>query len=351
MTAATAVPMTVPRLARGTVARRALAVVLFIGGLLALGLLLGGPAHAADQSRTARPAPVDDVDHAGPAVTAERLATAHEPAAATGGQVTAAGREAEEAAKPAIGTAAAPVTNVVPVTNAVPVANVAPVRNAVPVTNAVPVANVAPVTSAAPVTNAAPVAKVVPGVTEGLTQGTGALPGVPSPSGLPDLPGLPAVPPAPLPQPGPGAPLAPPTGTPGTPGGTQADATARAAVGPDTGRPHTQTPALRPAVPDAPSAGTDVSAAHHAAHPATAAVPATVTAPHITVPSPPSAPGPCGGTVRQSSAADGSGPRPGDQHAMASPADASSAPARGTARPATAAPLRDRPHSILEFPG
>ncbi|MGI5481141.1 hypothetical protein [Streptomyces lavendofoliae] len=298
MTAATAaVPMTVPRPARGTVARRALAVVLFLGGLLALGLLLGGPAHAADQSRTARVAPVDDVDHAGPAATAERLATAHEAAAATGGRVTAAFREAEEAAGPALGTAAAPVTN------------------------------------------------AVPEATEGLTQVTGALPGVPSP------PGLPAAPPAPLPQPGPGTPLAPPTGTPGTPGGTQADPTVRAAAAPDSGRPHTHAPALRPAVPVAPSTGTDVSAAHHAAHHATAAAPATVTAPHITVPSPPLAPGPCGGTVRQSIAADGGSPRPGDQHAMASPADASSAPARGTARPATAAPLRDRPHTILEFPG
>ncbi|MEU0736006.1 hypothetical protein, partial [Streptomyces lavendulocolor] len=52
MTAAAVVPATAPRLARGAAARRALAVLLFLGGLLALGLLLGGPAHAAETGGT-----------------------------------------------------------------------------------------------------------------------------------------------------------------------------------------------------------------------------------------------------------------------------------------------------------
>ncbi|ORT59569.1 hypothetical protein BKD26_11685 [Streptomyces sp. CB03238] len=65
----------------------------------------------------------------------------------------------------------------------------------------------------------------------------------------------------------------------------------------------------------------------------------------------PFAPGPCGGVVRPSAAGDSGPPRPGDPHAMAYRADAHTAPVRGTALPATAAPIQDRPHNILEFPG
>lgn len=60
--------------------------------------------------------------------------------------------------------------------------------------------------------------------------------------------------------------------------------------------------------------------------------------------------GPCGDGVRQA-AGDGSAPRSADQHAAAFTDGIRFALVRGATLPATAAPTYDRPHEILEFPG
>ena len=61
MTAAAVRSVADPRPVRGSVGRRALQVVLFLGGLLALGLIFGAEAHAAQ-------APVPSLPAAGTAV-------------------------------------------------------------------------------------------------------------------------------------------------------------------------------------------------------------------------------------------------------------------------------------------
>ncbi|GAA2515147.1 hypothetical protein [Streptomyces gobitricini] len=360
MTAAAVVPVTVPRLVRGAVARRAPAVVLFLGGLLALGFLLGGQAHAADRPPAApvvrldEVVHVDDLDHEKPRVAAERLPAARDAGpTATGSRPTVAVREAEEAAVPVARTVTGPAKGTVrevvtgPAKGTVREVVTGPAADTVrEVVGGLPeTAGGLPETAGGlPET-----AGALPETAGGLPGVTGALPEVPSaPPVLPALPIAPAAP-LPVPLPGLGAPLAPPTGAPGGPGAAQDGATVPEAAGRDVAapqgataardlaaQPRTRATALQPAAPDTMGART---APYRAADT------------RIAPPSPPSAPGPCGGAVRQSATGDGGTPRPGDQHAVASPADAHRAPARNTVRPATAAPIQDRPHTILEFPG
>ncbi|MGA5423054.1 hypothetical protein [Streptomyces lavendulocolor] len=312
MTAAAVVPATAPRLARGAVARRALAVLLFLGGLLALGLLLGGPAHAAETGVTTDR--LGGTPGTGTAVVDGSVPTGH----------LTTGRDTTD--RVTTDSLAGPVTAAV---RAVDGAG----EGVEPVVGAV----TGPVAA-----TAGDVAGALPGLTETLSEVAGALPEVPSTD--PALPAPPtALPALPVPS-GPGAPHVPPAGAWGDPDATRAaagpaaEATGRDAAAPGgAAAPHRTTAAhLHPAASGA-------TAATATAHRGTDA--------YAAVPSPPFGPGPCGGAVRQSTAGDGGTPRPGDQQAVASPADAHTAPVPGTAGPATAAPVRDRPHDVLEFPG
>ncbi|MGA5099744.1 hypothetical protein ACPCAC_20575 [Streptomyces lavendulocolor] len=370
MTAAAVVPATAPRLARGAAARRALAVLLFLGGLLALGLLLGGPAHAAETGGT--------TDRLG---GTPGTGTAVEDGSVRTGHLTAGRDTTDPVAVRSLptdqgttdqgatdrGTAhrlgGAPGTGTAVVDGAVTTNHLTTGRDTTdrvttgslttgPVTAAVRAVDGAgeaaePVVGAvtAPVAaTAGDVAGALPGLTDTLSEVAGALPAVPSTA--PALPAPPtALPALPVPS-GPGAPHVPPADAWGDPD------TTRAAAGPaaeGTGRD---------AAAPGGAAGAHRTVAAHLHPAASGATAATATATahrgtdtYAAVPSPPFGPGPCGGAVRQSAAGDGGTPRPGDQQAVASPADAHTAPAPGTAGPATVAPVRDRPHDVLEFPG
>ncbi|MGI5356947.1 hypothetical protein ACQI4E_16790 [Streptomyces sp. CA-252508] len=378
MTAAAVVPATAPRLARGAAARRALAVLLFLGGLLTLGLLLGGPAHAAETGGTTDR--LGGVPGTGTAVVDGSVRTGHlttgrdmtDPVAVrslptdqgTTDQGTtdrgttdqgATDRGTTDRLGGAPGTGTAVVDGSV-TTNHLTTGRVTTDRVTTdslttdPVTAAVRAVDGAdeaaePVVGAvtAPVAaTAGDVTGALPGLTETLSEVVGALPEVPSTA--PVLPAPPtALPTLPVPS-GPGAPHVPPAGAWGDPDATRAGAgPAAEGTGRDAAAPGGAAAAHRPAAAHLHPAASGATAATATAHRGTDA--------YAAVPSPPFGPGPCGGAVRQSAAGDGGTPRPGDQQAVASPADAHTAPAPGTAGPATAAPVRDRPHDVLEFPG
>ncbi|MEV3992179.1 hypothetical protein AB0J57_25030 [Streptomyces sp. NPDC049837] len=358
MAAVAVVPVAVPRFARGTVARRTLAVVLFLGGLLALGLLCGSPAHAAHQPSSApvgpeRPAAAGITPGTvGPVTGVVRGATeTTEPVAPSAGApaaVPATGADALPGAGAAPGAGAG--LGALPDATAVPGAGLVPDVGAVPVTGAVPGALPGAGTAPGALPDAGAAPGAVPGHVVGGVQGaTGALPGQ---AEWPAAPVAPAVPVTPAPQ-APSVPLAPgalqvePQSRPQSewafPAQCGERSTPPGAPGSEAAAPRTPAgvaPYLTRAYGHAFTDRADRADRGHRSAGAVFAAPL------------PFAPGPCHGAVRQSAAGDSGTPRTGgDQHALASTVDAHPGPVRGAALPATAASVQDRPHNILEFPG
>lgn len=355
-----------PRPARGTAGRRAVQVVLFLGGLLALGLLAGGRAEAQE-----RPDPGGLTASMADAVPgAEQVVEpGAEPVFEPGAE-----QVVEPVAEPLVEPVAEPVVEpgAEPVVEPVAVSVVEPVDRAVrqqaaqhraaqpePVRNATAAPSAAPVTEPVDTVAAAdPVASTPARVRDardaaaggagdavdriagearplvaslpGLPPLLSVLPELPVPGGAPDSPGAPGAP----------SPSAPDTGRgaegPTTPGDTDADAPAeRAAGGHDRS---IGAPGFAPAVPDR-------SGTPHAGH-------AQLTAPTPTFPpTQDRAPfAPCGDLAR-TAVADAPGPRGGDLHAAPVPGGPYAALVRGAGLPATAAPIIDRSGEILEFPG
>ncbi|MFJ3998831.1 hypothetical protein [Streptomyces parvus] len=337
-----------PRPARGTAGRRAVQVVLFLGGLLALGLLAGGRAEAQE-----RPDPAGLT-----ASVADAEPGADQVVGPGADQVV--GLAAEPVVEPVAGSVVEPVDRAVRHQAAQHLAaQPEPVRNATAAPATKPVTEPAgSVASAAPVASADPVAStpvrvrdardaVVGGAGEAVDRIAGearplvaslpglppllsALPELPVPGGAPDSPGAPGAP----------SPSAPDTGRgaegPTTPGDTDADAPAeRAAGGHDRSI----------GAPGFTSAGPDRSGTPGAGH-------AQLTAPTPTFPpTQDRAPfAPCGDLAR-TAVADAQGPRGGDLHAAPVPGGPYAALVRGAGLPATAAPITDRSGEILEFPG
>ncbi|MFG3504574.1 hypothetical protein ACGF5F_03565 [Streptomyces sp. NPDC047821] len=344
MTAAAAVaPVTAPRPARGAAARRALAVVLFLGGLLALGILIGGPAHAADR-------PPSRPDATGTATGADPAAL---PAAAVSGALPGAGTGTPPApGAPALGATAQGTLQDATVPG-LTAPDLAPHDATVPGTAAhdvtVPDPTVPdPTVPGLTTPDLAPHDVTVAGVTVlGAVQDAGAgLPGRPEWPGVPADGAVPVTPPAPDVLPGTHQ------AAQGSPAGHSVPVTAPpGAPGPGA------TTARTPATTAAPAlcawqgwafghAVIDARTAQDGHHGRDRRADAVIAAPL------PFAPGPCpGGAARQSAAGDGGTPRAGEQHAVTSAVAAHPGPVRGAALPATAASVQDRPHNILEFPG
>ncbi|MFD5101950.1 hypothetical protein [Streptomyces albidochromogenes] len=300
MTALAARPLVALRVLRRAGRRRALRVVLFLGGLLAVGFLWGGQAYAVET-----PSP-----H-GAAATVDAVASLA-PAAP-----------------------AAPVPSVVPADPVVPAAPAAPAH-----------VRLSPQEAVREVVE--PAADAVRGVTRSIGELTDrvaerrpALPGIPAPPALPvrdlPVPQAPTVPEVPTPPAGGGA---------DSPGAPEQTVRQGSGDGPPQAAGHTS------------AAGTAVAAAvaQQGASPYGLPVPQRHNADggpgraecgEAPVPTPSA---PCGDGVRQS-AGDGSSARPGDKHAAALVSAARFALVRGATLPATAAPTYDRPHEILEFPG
>ncbi|PVC83112.1 hypothetical protein [Streptomyces sp. CS131] len=345
-----------PRPARGTAGRRAVQVVLFLGGLLALGLLAGGRAEAQE-----RPDPGG-------------LTTSVADAVPGADQVV--GPVAEPVVEPVADQVVEPVADrvvepvaasvVEPVDRAVRhqaaqhrAAQPEPVRNATAAPATKPVTEpVGSVASADPGASAGPVAStpvrvrdardaVVGGAGEAVDRIAGearplvaslpglppllsALPELPVPGDAPDSPGAPGAP----------SPSAPDTGRgaegPTTPGDTDADAPAeRAAGGHDRS---IVAPGFTSAVPD--RSGTPGAGHAQLMAPTPTFPPTQDRAPFA----------PCGDLAR-TAVADAQGPRGGDLHAAPVPGGPYAALVRGAGLPATAAPITDRSGEILEFPG
>ncbi|MGW7055975.1 hypothetical protein [Streptomyces sp. NPDC054887] len=296
--------------------RRALRVVLFLGGLMALGFLWGGQAHAVET-----PLP----------------------------QASAAAVDA-----PATTAPTAPTVPAVQAVTAVVEASVAPVTAATPVTSGAPVD---PVDVRAPRTDAVrevvePVAEAVRTVTRPVGEVQDRLPGhLPAVPGVPALPvpGLPAFPGLPE-LPGPDAPSGPPASTPPTGAAADSPVDSAASVRIGSGDP-TSRAAGRGDVTGA------VAVAEQGAYPYGAFVrqhdgadggPGRAECGEAPVPAPS---GPCGDGMRQT-AGDGNSARSGDRPTAAiTSGGARFGLVRGATLPATAAPTYDRPHEILEFPG
>ncbi|MCA1271491.1 hypothetical protein ACIPQH_04740 [Streptomyces rubiginosohelvolus] len=363
-----------PRPARGTAGRRAVQVVLFLGGLLALGLLAGGRAEAQerpepvgltasvadavpqeavrgsavregvvpeDLDRTAVEPPVRRVVDKGVDPVADEADQVVDPVADKADQVVDKGVDpvADQVVEPVTAPAVEPVADRAaqhrPVQDRATQhrpAQPATVRKATAALSAEPDAE--PVDSVAPVVGGA--GDAVDRIAEGVRPLVASLPGLPPLlSVLPELPvpgGDPDAPGAPAPS-VPGAGRDAETST--TPGGTGADASAERAAGQDRGA---GAPGLAPAVPDR-------SGMPDAGH-------AQLSAPTPTLPPTrdrgPFAP--CGDLVR-TVVADAQGPRGGDLHAAPVPGGPYAALVRGAGLPATAAPITDRSGEILEFPG
>ncbi|MFH9759419.1 hypothetical protein ACH4MJ_22940 [Streptomyces anulatus] len=334
-----------PRPARGTAGRRAAQVVLFLGGLLALGLLAGGRAEAQE-----RPEPgllTASVADAAPESAAPGAAarTAVEPSARRVAdqvvrpvaepvikqvdravqqpstrqqarqQQSAQPRTVPRAparkapAEPGVGSAAELAAEPAAPADAVAVARDAVLGGAGDTVDRV-AGEVRPLVPSLPVLP--PLFSVLP-----------AIPVVPVPGGEPDAPGAPS---PSVPETGRGA-----GGGAAPPGDAGADASAERAAGRDRGFAD---PGSAPSVPDG-------SGAPDAGH-AQGSEPA---------PAPGRAPfGPFGDLVR-TAVADVQGPRGGDLHAVRTPGGPYTALVRGVVLPATAAPISDRSGEILAFPG
>ncbi|MER6597704.1 hypothetical protein ACWDBC_09120 [Streptomyces parvus] len=342
-----------PRPARGTAGRRAVQVVLFLGGLLALGLLAGGRAEAqerpdpggltasvadavpgADQVEEPVAEPVEEP--VADQVVEPVAASVVEPVDRAVRHQAAQHRAAQPEPEPVRNATAAPATK--PVTE--PVGSVA---SADAVASADPVAYTparvrdardAVVRGAGEAVDriageARPLVASLPGLPPLLS----ALPELPElsvPGGAPDSPGAPGAP----------SPSAPDTGRgaegPTTPGDTDADAPAERAAG-----GHDRSIGAPGFTPAGPGRSGTPGAGH-----------AQLTAPTPTFPpTQDRAPfAPCGDLAR-TAVADAQGPRGGDLHAAPVPGGPYAALVRGAGLPATAAPITDRSGEILEFPG
>ncbi|MFC9185074.1 hypothetical protein ACFTZJ_31110 [Streptomyces globisporus] len=343
MTATTAARAAVdPRPARGTAWRRAVQVVLFLGGLLALGLLTGGRAEAQERpdpggftAAVADAVPKGAVREGAVPEDRVRTAVGHpvRPDADDVAVGPAVGRVAEPVEAPAVEPLADQVVD--------PVADRAaqhgPTRHRPARPEAVGKASAA--LAAEPVDSAAP---VVGGAGDAVDRIAGEarrppvapLPGLPPllsvlpvPAGGPDVPGAPGAPAPSVPGVGRGA------EGPAAPGHTGADASAERAAGQDRSIGAQR---LARAVPD--RSGT--ADAGHARFSAPTLPPTRDRAPFA----------PCGDLVR-TVVADSQGPRGGDLHAAPVPGGPYAALVRGAGLPATAAPITDRSGEILEFPG
>ncbi|MCT6778621.1 hypothetical protein LXH09_18490 [Streptomyces sp. CS7] len=345
-----------PRPARGTTGRRAVQVVLFLGGLLALGLLAGGRAEAQE-----RPEPggltasvADVVPEDAVRESAVRESTVPEDLARTAVEPPVR-RVADKGVQPLADQVVDPVAHqVVEPVEAPPVepvadqaaqpaqARLAQHRPAQPETARKATAALA--ASAEPATE--PVDSVAP-VVEGAGDAVDRIAGEVRPlvASLPGLPPLLSVlPELPVPGGAPDAPGAPAPSVPGagrdaegstTPGDTGADASAEHAAGQDRSA---GTPGLAPTVPD--RSGTPDAGHAQFSAPTPALPPTRDRGPFA----------PCGDLVR-TVVADAQGPRGGDLHAASVPGGPYAALVRGAGLPATAAPITDRSGEILEFPG
>ncbi|MFI6896167.1 hypothetical protein ACIBM4_18855 [Streptomyces sp. NPDC050256] len=308
MTTAVAAPATAPRPRRGAVVRRALQVVLFLGGLLALGLLFGARAQA-DQQPDLRPErqtvqqllqqPVKQ-QHA--VQEQQPVRTVTEPAAHTEAQAAQAD-QAAHAPAPEAAAPSAPTPRDVAHSVLSPVTE--PVRDTVRQV-ARPVGEVGEV-----------VERTVDTAVSGLRDITVVLP-APSERPLP-VPSLPAAsePPQTGPAPVSGAPADDAPDLPAAPRPGNAAVTGTG-VAPD---------------------GTAAAAAPHR----------KAAADHRPAPRGPF--GPDGGQQGHIASAEVHPPRGGDQHAVPSADGTSFGLVRGAGLPVTAAPVRDRSGDILEFPG
>ncbi|WP_418958655.1 hypothetical protein [Streptomyces tritici] len=296
MSPAVAVPHTAPRPERARALRRALGTLVFLGGLLVLGLAFGGRAEAAES-------------------VPERLLE----------QTSASAAGTARAVEDAAGAVDAPE----------------PARRTVTVTETPTVTDPARVLDAA-VTAAEPVAAPVrAGVRETVDATLDRAAGAPV---VGDVAGTvrddvrdrtPVPLPVPVSVPTPGEDVLP------------EPAAGQAGPGPVLPVP----PAARPATADAaealPAPVRHLLRIEHAPEPA-----ATVTAPR-SAPAPDPAPVPAPGRPSGAVATGQTGaPRGGDEHAATLPARTPCAgPVRGTTLPATVAALPDRADEVLEFPG
>ncbi|WGP12203.1 hypothetical protein [Streptomyces sp. SH5] len=383
-----------PRPSRGTAGRRAVQVVLFLGGLLALGLLAGGRAEAQERSDPGRlTASVAEtvtgvgqvekprVDHAvkpvaepavepvaASVVELDDRAVRHQAAQHGSAQHGSAQHGSARHGSAQHGSAEhravqhrivqpepEPEPEPEPARNATVASSAA--RSAAPATKPVtePVDTVAAADPVASAPAPAPAPALVRDARDAVVGGAGdaveritgearplvaavpglppllsVLPELPAPGGAPDAPGAPGAPSPSAPDTGRGA------GGPSTPGDPGAGASAERAAG-GHGR-STGAAGLVPVVADR-------SGTPHAGH-------AQLTAPTPTLPpTRDRAPfAPCGDFAR-TAVADAQGPRGGDLHATPVPGSPYAALAGGAGLPATAAPITDRSGEIFEFPG
>ncbi|MEU3706532.1 hypothetical protein AB0E82_30070 [Streptomyces anulatus] len=334
-----------PRPARGTAGRRAVQVVLFLGGLLALGLLVGGRAEAQERPEpgllTASAAGAAPENAAPGAVAreavelsarrmadqvvrpvaepvikqADRAVRQQSTRQQTAQQQAAQQQAAQQRTVPRAPAQKAPAEAVVESAAelaAEPASPAdAPARDAVLVGAGDTVDRVA-----GEVRPLVPSLPVLPPLFS-------VLPVLPVPGGEPAAPGAPS---PSVPDTGRGA-----GGGAASPGDAGADASAERATGRDRG---VADPGYAPAVPGgsgAPDAG------------------------HTQGSEPAPAPGraPVGpfGDLGRTAVADVQGPRGGDLHAVRTPGGPYTALVRGAGLPATAAPISDRSGEILAFPG
>ncbi|MFJ7944863.1 hypothetical protein ACIQ6K_14625 [Streptomyces sp. NPDC096354] len=343
MTAAAVRSVADPRPVRGSVGRRALQVVLFLGGLLALGLVFGAEAHAVqtpvpslpaagkavvngaggqDRATEAAAEPVDvpDTEPATGVRGASAPVRTHVPTAEPSGAPA-----AEAHARPRVAsTAAASATSASSASaSAVPV-SAASATTSVSTDSATSVAGARSVVRTTRDTVrylARPVGELVEGVGTAVDSAAGV---------LPDVWALPARLLLPL----------------------------TAVEPPADGRPdHGSTGAARAAAPEPRPVCGHPSEAGQGRKFAVLLSGASVSGTDSRVPAPRYGPAPerepldpRGGFVHPS-ITEAHGPRGGEQHAVPFAAGASCGPVRGAGLPATVAPMRDRSGDILEFPG
>ncbi|MFK0188624.1 hypothetical protein ACIQV1_30905 [Streptomyces rubiginosohelvolus] len=357
-----------PRPARGTAGRRAVQVVLFLGGLLALGLLAGGRAEAQERpepgaltASVADAVPQEAVRESAVRESAVREGavpenldrTAVEPPVrrVAGKGVDPVADKADQVVDKGVDSVADQVVEPVTAPVVEPVADRAAqhrpvqdrptqhrpaqpetVRKASAALSAEPATE--PVDSVAPVVEGA--GDAVDRIAEEVRPLVASLPGLP--------PLLSVLPELPVPGGDRDAPGAPTPSVPGagrdaegftTPGDTGADASAERAADQDRAA---GARGLAPTVPD--RSGTPDAGHAQLSAPTPALPPTRDRAPFA----------PCGDLVR-TVVADAQGPRGGDLHAASVRGGPYAALVRGAGLPATAAPITDRSGEILEFPG
>ncbi|MFF9868365.1 hypothetical protein ACF1G0_23700 [Streptomyces sp. NPDC013953] len=315
--------------AHRTAAARALGIALFLGGLLALGFLCGGRAYAAESPEPAvtreqlQDRQVQETRHTAPEAAHDTRESAGGTAAHAAQTVREPARSDEWVQPVRSAESAQSVQSAGPVTGPVAESVVGPAAGRV----------LPPVTGAVTTVSAAVSGAVVSGagdVVGGLLQGvTGA---VPDPAGHPTLPGLlPVLP---------GASAVAGADAPAEAAGVGTDPRAGAAPQADA---HRSAPARTSAAAVRSYAGDGGSGSVRTRGERASALSAPA----------PVVPAPWGGAGGRTPgcAGDGGSPRAADQHAVTAVSVPHPGPVRGAGLPATSAPLRDRPHDVLEFPG